>query len=117
MTRPLLKIQAVPETPDQLLEALATLFPGFRDEWESGEVAHSFHGVMLRFTPYFGKAASLARADDLAGLAALIDRAVAVEGPLENAVATCFLEHLGQVGAWRLLRPHLSDPARDKTRA
>ena len=103
--------EAVPETPDQLLDALAAIFPGFRGEWESGEVPHSFHGVMLRFTPYFGPAS----AADLASLGALVDRAIAVDGPLENAMATCFLEHLRQVDAWLALRPHLSEAARRKS--
>lgn len=105
--------EAAPETPEQLLDALTAIFPSFRGEWESGEVPHSFHGVMLRFTLYFGSAS----AADLASLGALVDLAIAVDGPLENAVATCFLERLRQVDAWLAFRPHLSEAARLKSLA
>jgi len=46
-----------------------------------------------------------------------ISEAVTADGDLENAVSTCFLEHAGQVGVNRLLRPFLSAQAKAKLHA
>ena len=58
-------------TPDSLRDALAAIYPDFLDEWEPDEAPETLHGVMLRFTPFFGThsvsstPAELARLGDL----------------------------------------------------
>jgi hypothetical protein len=101
----------------QLLDALVAIFPEFLAEWEPDEVPASFHEVMLRFTPFFGSRATTASPRELGRLGDLINESVARDGALSNAVATCLLEHLHQVGAWRALRPHLSERATRQARA
>jgi hypothetical protein len=108
---------ASPETPGRLLDALVAIFPEFRGEWETGETPDTFHQVMLGFTQFFGSRARSLSPEDLGRLGDLINKAVAQDGPLENAVATCLLEHLHQIDAWRAMKPHLSDLARRKSRA
>ena len=106
-----------PDAPSRLLDALAAIFPGFRREWEPDEVPGTHHEVMLRFTPFFGIRALTSSSQELARLGKLINESIASGGPLGNAVATCFLEHLHQVHAWAILKPHLSDLARSQSRA
>jgi hypothetical protein len=108
---------AGPETPERLLDALAAIFPEFRGAWEVSEVPGTFHEVMLRFTPFFGSRARFASPEDLNRLGDLINKTVAQDGLIENAVATCLLEHLHQIDAWRAMKPYLSDLARQKSRA
>jgi hypothetical protein len=105
-----------PDSPVRLLDALVAIFPDFRAEWEPGGVPATFHEVMLRFTPFFGSRATAASPRELSQLGQLINTSVTGEGPLSNAVATCLLEHLHQIGAWRALKPHLSERARHESR-
>src|ERR1044072_549721 len=46
-----------------------------------------------------------------------ISKAVAVDGHIENAVSTCFLEHTRQVKINRVLAPYLSPVAKAKSHA
>jgi hypothetical protein len=46
-----------------------------------------------------------------------ISKAVAVDGDIENAVSTCFIEHTRQVKINRVLAPYLSPVAKAKSRA
>jgi hypothetical protein len=103
-------------TPERLLEALADVLPEFLQEWEAGEVPSTFHEVILRFTPFFGCRAKSFSPDELKRVGTLINDAVAEGGVIENAVSTCFLEHLRQIDAWRALKAYLSDRARRKSR-
>jgi hypothetical protein len=50
-------------------------------------------------------------------LASLINAAVDAGGNSENAVATCFLEHLGQVGLYKVFKPLLAKEARKRLHA
>src|SRR5439155_2408023 len=50
-------------------------------------------------------------------LAELINQAVEAPDELENAVSTCFLEHLRQVRTYKVLAPHLSTQAKRRTHA
>jgi hypothetical protein len=72
---------------------------------------------MLPFTAYFGANHSTFSDRQLRLLAPLLDAAVAVDDELENAVSTCFLEHLHQIRCYRVLARHLSAPARRRSRA
>jgi hypothetical protein len=104
------------QTPERLLDALVAIFPELRAEWEEAEPAETFHKVVLRFTPFFG-----ARAHQPVRRptpARRPDRPVRRwRRPLENALSTCLLEHLHQIGAWKTLRPYLSDLSKSRSHA
>src|SRR5688572_23076487 len=97
-------------SPQGLASALRSLFPDFGDEElfeeiRSGEA--SLHSVMIEFSGQFNAAA--AQSAQLSGLASLVSQSVATTDSLENAVGTCFLEHLRQVDRqgrlWKCLSP------------
>ena len=113
-----------PTTARDLWSELTGVFPGFVETHTPQDVEESEregvatqHSVMLPFTQYFGRALSTASSKQLKTLATLLNEAVAVENDLENAVATCFLEHLRQVGGYKILAPFLSKQAKGKTHA
>lgn len=47
----------------------------------------------------------------------LVSDAIEAGGSLENAFATCLLEHAEQIGVWKALRPFLSKIAIEKSKA
>ena len=73
------------------------------------------HYVMSCFTYYFGKTATMSTKKQLAALGALVNEAVSEAGVIENAVSTCFLEHLRQVRACKPLSPFLAAAAKRRT--
>ncbi len=112
-------MRTIPQSPEQLLEELFAIFPQYRVRY--GGPIHddtpTFHSVLMSFTPFFGaEAASLPEAQ-LRSFGELVSAAVAAGGPLENAFGTCLLEHLHQIRASRVLRPYLSELARERTHA
>lgn len=95
--------------PMNLLLELQRLFPDFVDETlvediRSGDA--SLHTVMMTFASSFD--AKMANPSQLAGLATLIDLCIAVPDRLENAIGTCFLEHLHQIDRQKTLLKFLS---------
>ncbi len=101
-----------PESPSQLLDALAAIFPTFPADREPGEVPSTFHEVMRDLAPFLGHHAASSPPDALRRLGDLINAAVGVRDDLENATSTCLLEGLGRGDAWRALRPYLSATAK-----
>jgi hypothetical protein len=106
-----------PSSPAELKEQLCRLVPTFASDWEDPnpleeETPDTFHSVMREFTYSFGKAAHALPEARLKELGSLVDASVEHPGTLENAMATCFLEHLHQVKALKVLWPHLSQRAR-----
>ncbi len=103
-----------------LVDRLTAIFPTFAAEWQadaedSSALSDSLHSVYLSFLPFVsGVVATTAQ---LGSLAALLSQEVAAGGDRENAVATCFLEHCGQVGLHKELRPLLSNEARTRLHA
>jgi hypothetical protein len=63
---------------------------------------------LSEFLSYFSKVAPSATERQLRSLSELIVSASRERAALENAVDTCFLEHLRQVGVERFLRRHLA---------
>jgi hypothetical protein len=110
-------------TPEQTLDVLCRIFPPFRFEWEESATAYSeadeftHHAVMIEFTTYFGTHLQSFTDEQVEAFAAWVNEAVLKDGELENAVATCFLEHMTQIGVAKRLRPKLSQVARSKARA
>jgi hypothetical protein len=108
------------ESQEELLASLFAIFPAFQAEWLAdceGEEwsSASLHSVYLSFLPYVSGAN--ASPEQLKRLAALLNDAVSAGGDSENAVSTCFLEHVGQVGMLQALRPLLSREARSRLHA
>jgi hypothetical protein len=111
-------------SPEQALEFLFTLFPAFEQEWRADDPGYepssgelTYHRIMFEFTQYFGGVAHSLTENQLKQFGAWVNVAVSKDGPLENAVSTCFLEHMHQVKVNRLLRPYLSNEAKGKSHA
>ena len=105
---------------EELLTSLFVIFPSFQAEWLADREGEewpntSLHSVYLSFLPYVS--GTNASPEQVKRLAALINGAVSAGGDSENAVSTCFLEHLGQVDMLRPLRPLLSPEARSRLHA
>ena len=112
--------QANPTTPEALLSRLTAIFPAFlgaeaeeREWWDT----LSFHSVMQEFLPFFAKCAASTSPRQLSELALLLDSGMSEPGKLENAIDTCFLEHLRQVKAEKFLRRYLAQAARQRRNA
>jgi len=110
------------KTTEQVLAELVSIFPSFHDcALDDGDETPSdtltVHRVMYLFTEFFSSAHTTCSHRQLTKLGSWISESVQVNDELENAVATCFLEHTGQIGVAKLLRPHLSKLAKQKSRA
>ena len=108
-----------PDSPEALRMQLGLLLPSFIVDCYDPEPLppeedepETFHRVMREFTYSFGKAASSLSSAQLRKIGNLVNDAVGYRDDLENAVATCFLEHLHQVYALKVLWPYLSPKAR-----
>jgi hypothetical protein len=112
-------MSALPQSPEELLEELFVIFPQYRASYRGPihNEAPTFHSVLIGFTPCFGAASASCSAAQLREFGALVNEAVAKEGPLENAFGTCLLEHLHQIKSARALWPFLTKLAREKTHA
>jgi len=113
-----------PKTSRELWEMLTRMFPPFAEECRPEELADreregtaTFHSIMFPFTQYFGANRSSFSDRQVRQLAELINQAVEAPDELENAVSTCFLEHLRQVRTYKVLAPHLSTQAKRRTHA
>jgi hypothetical protein len=108
-----------PDSPETLRMRLDLLLPSFVVDCYDPEPPppeedelETFHRVMREFTYSFGKAADSLSSTQLQQIGNLINEAVGYDDSLENAVATCFLEHLHQIDARKVLWPYLSKKAR-----
>jgi len=108
-----------PQIAKELWALLTEIFPGFSAYCEDEEIQPetTLHFVMTEFTSYFSGNRDTFSEFQLKKLAHFINDAVAVDDNLENAVSTCFLEHLRQVRSYKILAPFLSRQAKDKTHA
>jgi hypothetical protein len=106
--------------PEQVLADLVSIFPNFQDyalDDETSSDTLTVHHVMFLFTDFFSGAHSTCSDRQLNKFGSWVNEVVQVDDDLENAVSTCFLEHTGQIGVAKLLRPHLSKLAKQKSRA
>jgi len=94
------------------------VFPDFANDCTREELSNetTFHLVMIDFASYFGTGERSSQAQ-LERLGAFVNEAVMLDDNLENAVGTCFLEHLRQIQGYRALAPYLSPRAKAKIRA
>lgn len=105
-------------TPLGLMSALRDLFPDFGDEELEQEVQAgeaSLHTVMREFLTSFRPAEREEK--QLNRLASLVSQCVSMTDDLENAVGTCFLEHLRQVDKGRAFWKYLSPEVKEYVRA
>ena len=119
-----MKSVARPQTARELWANLTRVFPRFTDDVTADDLKNredegtaSLHSVMGPFAQYFGADQSSFSERQLQELARLVNEAVRIDDDLENAMATCFLEHLRQIGGYKLLAPRLSREAKRRTRA
>jgi hypothetical protein len=106
--------------PEQVLADLVSIFPNFQgyaldDETSSDTL--TVHRVMFLFTDFFSGAHSTCSDRQLIKFGSWINEVVQVDDDLENAVSTCFLEHTRHIGVAKMLAPHLSKLAKQKSRA
>jgi hypothetical protein len=110
-----------PETPEEMLRQLQELLPGFDHSWEDEDewpgLERSFHAVARDLASYFPAQCLSLNEKQLRAFAAWINGMVTAGGDLENAVSTCFLEHSGQLGVYKVLAPHLTTLAKASARA
>ena len=108
-----------PQTAMELWRFLTEVFPGFVADCTEEEIEAdtTLHFVMIDFAPYFSSNREQFSEGQLRALGLFINEAVSVDDNLENAVATCFLEHLHQDGSYKALGPYLSALAKAKTHA
>jgi hypothetical protein len=108
-------------TPAQLVHSLIMIFPEFTKEWDKGESYgcdrdYNFHTVLLAFAPVSHAILSGAAPGQIKKFCELINLMVEIPGEIENAVATCFLEHASQVGVHKIIEPYLSKKAKQELR-
>jgi hypothetical protein len=108
-----------PQTALELWQLLTEIFPGFATDCAEEEIQPdaTLHFVMRDFTSYFSGKRETFSEVQIKRLARFINETVAVDDSLENAVCTCFLEHLHQVRSYKVLAPFLSRQAKNKTHA
>jgi len=112
------KATALPQSPKELLERLIAIFPEYRTAQRPiHNDAPSFHSVLIEFSTFFGGPGCSISEAQLRSFGELVSTAIEAGGQLENAFATCFLEHAEQIGVWKVLRPFLSRIAIEKTKA
>lgn len=108
-------------TSQELLDQLIEIFPEFRTHWEDEDnpwrESFTFHGVMLDFNDFIGGLKAQVNEKQWRSLGTLFNAAVTEDDELENAVSTCFLEHLHQSGLRKSLWPYLDSNAKRKSRA
>jgi hypothetical protein len=117
------------QRPQETLRQLSDLLPGFKEWWkaenspaEDGLVdgvyyVWTHHAVMRQFLGFFAQHHSSFTDAQLRGVGEWINRAVAERDDVENALATCFLEHMRQVRIDHVLVPYLSRTAKERARA
>lgn len=108
----------LPQSPDALLEELFTIFPEYREVRRPiHEERPSFHSVLIEFSTFAEGLVHSSSEEQLCRFSRLVNAAMDSGGTLENAFATCFLEHSEQIGIWKSLRPFLSRSAIERARA
>jgi hypothetical protein len=108
-------------TPELVVARLSDIFHEFGGEWVNDNPyiensGFTFHAVLIEFATFLGGHAPAASPRQLEATAEFINEAMDGEPRLENAVATCLLEHLHQLNLKRRLWPLLSDRAKQGAR-
>lgn len=114
------------QRPQETLAQLCEVFPRFAEWWgdegappEDGLVDGVYyewthHAVLSQFLEYFASEHTSLTDGQLRRFGAWVETAIALGGDLENALATCFLEHMRQVRINRTLAPYLPKAAKGR---
>ncbi len=104
---------------ESTLQFLVSVDPAFQAAWELDEPEPEFthHAVVQAYAVHLGRNHRSYSPKQLRKLGDWLSEAVANGGEIENAVATCLLEHLRQLKLNRLLNPYLSKAAKERTHA
>lgn len=105
---------------EHLLRRIFAIYPEFESEWQAdhqdaASTQQSPHSVHMSLFPFAHFTSSSPK--QLASLAALLNEAVTAGGVAENAVVTCFLEHLGTSPLRKAIWPLLHLATKQRTRA
>jgi hypothetical protein len=115
--------------PKDTLRQLCTIFPLFKHDWDEEGVPPddglvdgvyyewTHHHIMRVFLVYFSVHRDSFNEQQLRQFGNWVNSAVSSDDDLENAVSTCFLEHIRQVRINRVLAPYLSRRAKAKQQA
>jgi hypothetical protein len=108
------------QSSKEVLAAIVAIFPEFEAEWEADnpyivDGRFSVHSVYMAFLPFLASAECTEK--QMKMVASFINGAVLAGGNSENAVSTCLLEHVHQVGLTSVLKPHLIKEAKDRLHA
>ena len=101
-----------------VLHSVIFIFPEFQNEWENAnpyineDGSYSLHSVYMVLLPYVSARKANFGDKQLKQLASLINDAVTAGDNSENAVSTCFLEHVYQVDLDSVLKPLLNGEAK-----
>ena len=112
------KMIVLPQSPEELFERLFAILPEYQAARRPiHDDAPTFHSVLREFSTFFGGPACSMSKRQLRSFGELVSAAMEAGGRLENAFATCLLEHAEQIGVWKPLRPFLSRTAIEKSNA
>ena len=102
-------------------KVLVSIFPTYaellKQDKEDQEWEYSMHSLFRDFIHYFSENIKEMDSKQLKKMANFINEAVEIDDDLENAISTCFLEHLYQVNAVKQIKPMLSKLAKGKLNA
>jgi hypothetical protein len=108
------------QSSEQVLAEIVSIFPEFEAEWIDDNPyitngSFSVHSVWLTLLDFLPSVD--ATPDQLSQVAATINEAVQAGGDSENAVSTCFLEHVYQKkGLGPRIKPLLSKETKERLR-
>ena len=109
------------KTASVLVAQLIAIFPAFESEWVEGQSQidngyYTFHAVFQAFAPNSARFLNEATPSRLHAFCKLVNSMVQSGCDLENAVSTWFLEHASQIGVRNIIKPCLSENARQELR-
>lgn len=96
-------------TPSAMLSKLLRMFPGFEAEWKSDQNVFleasgdfTYHGLFFEFSRYFQDHFQEMNSQKIQELCDYIEQFVRddVDDSIDNAICTCFLEHVGRNPDW-----------------
>jgi len=103
---------------------LTNIFPSYADELtvdkkedEDFGYIYTLHSLFRDFLSYFSSNIESFSEKQLKEIGNFINEAVEIDDDLENAISTCFLEHLHQVKANKPIKPYLSKKAKERVHA
>ena len=106
---------------EEVEKILTDIFPSYveqlKEDKKEQEWEYSIHSLFLDFIHYFSSNIEEFNSKQLKKMANFINEAVEIDDNLENAISTCFLEHLYQVNSLKQIKPMLSKLAKEKLHA